>query len=91
MVSRLTAEEKQQLELGKKLQQFYDLGYVNKKQAILFTFYKGLASGFGAVIGGTIIVALLLWLLSQFGQVPLIGHFTDSVRQTINASKSLKN
>jgi chromate transport protein ChrA len=91
MASHLTPEEKQQLELGKKLQQFYNLGYINKKQTILFTFYKGLASGFGAIIGGTIIVALLIWLLSQFGQVPLIGHFTNSVKQTINTHKSLKN
>lgn len=91
MVSHLTSEEKQQLELGKKLQQFYNLGYSNKKQAILFTFYKGLASGLGVIIGGTIIVALLLWLLSQFGQVPLIGHFTNSVRQTITTNKNLKN
>lgn len=91
MVSRLTPEEKQQLELGQKLQQFYNLGYINRKQALLFTFYKGLASGFGAIIGGTIVVALLIWILSKFGQVPLIGHFTNSARQTINSSKSLKN
>ena len=91
MASRLIPEEKQQLELGKKLQQFYNLGYINKKQAVLFTFYKGLASGFGAIIGGTIIVALPLWVLTRFGQVPLIGHFTNSIRQTINASRSLKH
>ena len=91
MASHLTPEEKQQLELGKKLQQFYNLGYINKKQTVLFTFYKGLASGFGAIIGGTIIVALLLWVLSRFGQVPLIGHFTNSIRQAINANRSLKH
>lgn len=91
MPSRSTLEEKQQLELGKKLQQFYNLGYVSKKQAILFSFYKGVASGFGAIIGGTIIVALLIWILSQFGQVPLAGHFVNSIRQTINTNRTIKH
>ena len=91
MATNLTPEEKRQLELGKKLQQFYNLGYADKKQAILFTFYKGVASGLGAIIGGTVVLALLLWILGHFGQVPLVGHFTDSVRQTINNNRTIKN
>lgn len=91
MDSHLTDKEKQELILGKKLQQFYNLGFINKKQALLFSFYKGIAYGFGIIIGGSVVVGFLLWFLSKFGQVPLIGHFTNSVRQTINVSKGLKN
>jgi len=90
MASNLTPEEKEQLALGKKLQEFYLHGYINKKQTILFSLYKGVAAGFGAVIGGTIVVAILIWILSQFGQVPLIGNFTNSVKQTIN-NRPVKN
>jgi hypothetical protein len=72
------------VDLGKKLQQFYNLGYVNKKQAILFSFYKGLASGAGAFIGGTIVIALLLWILSIFNQVPFAGHIVNDLRQSID-------
>lgn len=77
--------EEELLDLGKKLQQFYESGYINKKQTIIFSFLKGMASGFGAVIGGTLVLALVLWILSLFGQIPLIGHFMDTLNQTIQA------
>lgn len=70
---------KQYEELGKKLVAFYESGYVDKKQAISFSFLKGLAGGFGAFLGGTILIALLLWILSLFDSVPLI----DTIRSTI--------
>jgi len=73
------------LELGKKLQQFYDSGYVNKKQALLFSFYKGLASGLGTFLGGTIVIGLLIWILSLFNQVPLAGHLINTLRHTVNS------
>jgi len=75
--------QKELLELGQKLEQFYNTGYVNKKQALLFSLYKGVATGFGVFLGGTIIIALLIWVLSLFGQVPLVGHFVDRLNQTL--------
>lgn len=72
--------EKQYQELGKNLVSFYETGYVNKKRALSFTFLKGVAGGFGAFLGGTILIGLLLWLLSQFDQLP----FVDFLRQSLN-------
>lgn len=67
-------------ELGKKLMDFYESGYVNKKQALSWAFLKGLVGGFGAFLGGTILIGLLIWVLSLFDQVP----FIDAVRQTLS-------
>lgn len=67
-------------ELGKKLMDFYESGYVNKKQALSWAFLKGLVGGFGAFLGGTILIGLLIWILSLFDQVP----FIDAVRQTLS-------
>lgn len=67
-------------ELGKKLMDFYESGYVNKKQALSWAFLKGLVGGFGAFLGGTILIGLLLWVLSLFDQVP----FIDALRQTLS-------
>lgn len=76
--------DRQALELGKKLLVFYESGYVDRKQALAFAFLKGLAAGLGAFLGGTIVIALLLWILSQFGEVPLLGPVVDSLRDTLD-------
>ncbi len=78
--------EKEQLELGKKLQMFYESGYVNKRQALGWSLLKGTAQGFGVVIGGTFIVALLLWILSAFDSIPFIGPWVDSIRDSLGKS-----
>jgi hypothetical protein len=72
------------LELGKKLQAFYDMGYVSRKQALQFSFLKGLAGGAGAFIGGTLVITLVLWLLSLFSNVPLVDNFVRSVQESLH-------
>lgn len=78
-----TETEKEQIELGKKLQAFYDSGYVNRSQAFWFSFLKGVLGGLGSVIGATVAIAILLWVLSGLDQVPFVGHFSESVRETL--------
>lgn len=83
MVHRKKLSDKELLELGKKLEQFYEHGYVNKKQALTFSFYKGMASGLGAILGGTILVVLLIWILSLFHHVPILGHFVEVLNRSL--------
>ncbi len=80
-------KQKELLELGTKLQQFYDSGYVSKKQSLIFSFLKGLVGGFGAFLGGTILIALLLWILSLFKSVPLLNHVIQSIQMTLHRTK----
>jgi hypothetical protein len=56
----------------------------NWKRFILVNFGRGLLIGLGSIIGATLIVALLLWILSLFGELPFVGDIFDSVRSTIN-------
>lgn len=72
--------EKEALELGQKLQQFYEMGYVDKKSALGFTFIKAVVQGVGVFIGGTVMVALLLWILSGLEDVPLIKPVRDALQ-----------
>lgn len=74
-------KDKKFLELGKKLTNFYETGYFDKKQTLMWSFLKGLAAGFGAFLGGTIVIALVLWLLSLFDSVPLIDSLRQSLQQ----------
>lgn len=71
------------IELAKKIQSFYDSGYVNRKQALTFSFLKGIAAGFGAFIGGTIVIVLLLWILSLFDELLFIGPIVESLNNAL--------
>lgn len=70
--------------MGKQLEALYDS--VNPKRAVLYktAFLKGVVTGVGGVIGATLVIALLLWLLSLFDSVPLIGGFVEAIRNTID-------
>ncbi len=72
--------------LGKKLQDFYDSGYVNRKQTFWFTFVKGVLAGFGAFLGGTVAIALLLWFLSLFNHIPFIDKVSHSIEQGVSGT-----
>jgi hypothetical protein len=74
---------KKALELGRTLERFYDMGYVKPKEALLFSFAKGVVTGAGAFLGGTLIIGLLLWLLSLFDSVP----FIDEIRNVLQTSE----
>ncbi len=82
----LTKKEQQQedyINLGKQVMVLYD--HINPDRTGLFrtAFLKGIFTGVGSVVGATIVIALLAWLLSVLGHVPFIGPITDNVRGTI--------
>lgn len=47
------------------------------------SFVAGLFGGFGGVIGATVMVAVLLFLLQQLGALPWIGDYFKDLGQTI--------
>lgn len=69
------------------LASIYESGYIDHKTAYKTSFMKGLFGGLGGVIGATIVVALLIWVLTFFHQVPLVGPFVDRVRTSIEVKK----
>ncbi len=69
--------------LGRTLESIFEGGYINHRRVYKINFIRGLFFGLGSVIGGTIIIASILWVLSFFSQVPLIGHFVDNIQTTV--------
>ena len=78
--------EKEYAELGKAVSAIFESGALNRKQLYKTSFVRGVISGVGGVIGATVVIAILLWLLSLFTHVPLIGRFADRIQDTVNTS-----
>jgi hypothetical protein len=73
--------------LGRMLVSFYESNYISHKKAYKVSFVKGIFTGLGTVIGATIVVTILIFVLSFFKQIPLIGHFADKVRSSIEVTR----
>ena len=57
------------------LEELFNDIYIHRKQVYLVNFFRGISFGLGSVIGGTLILAALIWLLSQLVGLPGIGDF----------------
>lgn len=65
----------------------YETGYLDANKSYKQSFIKGVVSGLGGVIGATVVVALLLWILSILHFVPGIHFVTDELRSTVQTDK----
>lgn len=46
---------------------------------LLFQFMKGLAFGLGSVVGATLVVSFLAYILSQIEFIPILGEWIKSI------------
>lgn len=49
-------------------------------------FIVGIFTGLGTVVGATVVVALLLYVLSLFSDVGIVGDFTSWITETIRGN-----
>ena len=82
---KLTNKESEQA--AKALQALFASEYVNKKKLYTQNFIRGISFGAGSFLGATIGAAVIIFVLSLFSQVPLLGRLTEGIEQTINSSK----
>lgn len=62
---------------------FYDF-HSSRRQVYLMNFVRGLFFGFGSVLGATLVVALVIWLLGQFGDIfPPLADFINNLTDTM--------
>jgi hypothetical protein len=65
------------------MSEVYETGYFDKWRMYKYAFIKGIVSGFGGVIGATILIALFLWFLSFFDSVPIVDSFVKTIDNSI--------
>jgi hypothetical protein len=68
------------------LEDLYDNYYSRRREIYMMNLIRGIFFGFGGVIGGTLVVALLLWLLSVLQYVPFLDGITEAAQQTLQNS-----
>lgn len=65
------------------IEQLFDDHYKHRGRIYQVNFFRGISFGFGSVLGATVLVAVLLWLLSFFNEMPFIGDVVKSTQQSI--------
>jgi len=63
----------------------YFIQYVSSPWRIIWVnFIAGIFRGLGALIGASIVLALLVWVLSKLVNVPLVGEYAKEVKATVS-------
>ena len=75
--------DQKRIEFAKQLEYFYEASHADLKKVAIFSFLKGIATGLGVFLGGTIVVTLLLWIPSFFGTLPFIEDISRDAKQSI--------
>jgi hypothetical protein len=75
-------------DIARALEILFATDYIDKKKLYLNNFLRGIAFSAGGIIGATVAVGLLLWVLSLFDSIPLIGPLFENTRETIEQSQN---
>jgi hypothetical protein len=78
-------------EVAKALEILFATDYIDKKKLYISNFVRGMLFSAGGIIGATLVIALLIWLLSLFGHIPLVGPLFDNTKQTIQQKEPSTN
>lgn len=60
--------------------------YDNWVRLLWFQFLRGLAFGLGSVVGATILVSALVYLLSSVDFIPVLGEWASQIIQVIEGA-----
>jgi len=89
MVKKIAHKIKSDNEIGARRAILEDLFYDfhrSRRQVYAMNFFRGMFFGVGSVIGGTLVVALVVWILSLLADIPggvgdFIQYVVDIVQQ----------
>lgn len=80
-----TAKDNNELGARKQLiEELFNDFYSSRRKIYFMNFFRGVFFGFGVLVGGTILVAIIIWVLNQFTSIfPAIGDFIDGFTELI--------
>ncbi|HEU4716018.1 MAG TPA: DUF5665 domain-containing protein [Candidatus Saccharimonadales bacterium] len=86
IAKKAAAEIKKGNERGARQALLEDLFYdFNRSRGEIYkmNFIRGIFFGLGSVIGGTVIIALVIWLMGFFVDIPGIGNSVEKLQNNI--------
>lgn len=69
------------------LEELFNDMYDDRRAVYVMNFFRGLFFGLGSVIGGTIVVGLIIWVLSFFVHFPGIGQSVENAQDQLQGSQ----
>lgn len=68
------------------LEELFQDMYAERRKIYQINFIRGLFFGLGSVLGGTILIALLVWILTQLGAVvPFLSDFIQDILDALSS------
>lgn len=61
---------------------FDDL-YSDRRRVYRLNFFRGIFFGLGSVLGGTLVLAVAIWILTWFVDFPLVGQGIQRILETL--------
>ncbi len=65
---------------------FYDV-YQRRRSIYWVNFIRGIFFGFASVIGGTLVVAIIIWVISWFVGFPLVGQYFKELLNAVQQGR----
>ena len=74
--------DKEQKKANDNLKEF--IRYSSSPWRIVWTnFVAGVFRGLGAIIGASVFIAAMIWMLTLFVDIPLIGEYASNAKSTV--------
>lgn len=87
--NKLAAAEKKALELRSAvLEDFFEDFYRLRRRIYVMNFIRGVWFGVGTFIGGTLVLAALLWFLSLAERIPFMTEIVRTLQITIEEART---
>ncbi len=88
------AEAKKKSEKNAKhslLEELFEDMYRDRFRVYKFNFVRGVLFGAGSALGGTVVIALMIWILSLFVNFPLIGDAFKDAQNSLKTTQEVQN
>jgi hypothetical protein len=69
------------------LEELFEDFHSNRIQIYWMNFTRGIFFGLGTILGGTVLIAVIIWLLGQLVTIPFIGEYISGIIDSLNQSQ----